>query len=59
MCNHHGVMFVLYCVNTEIKMQAAHVKYTKDERIVLIILYLRNHADYAMILAEFVKHFPN
>ncbi len=36
MCNYHsGVMFVLYCVNTEIKMQAAHVKYTKGERIFL------------------------
>ncbi len=34
MCNRHsGVMFALYCANTEIKMQAAHVKHTKDERI--------------------------
>ncbi len=54
MCNHHSsVMFALYCVNTEIKMQAAHVKYTKDERIFLLILYLCNHVDHAMILAEF------
>ncbi len=60
MCNcHSGVMFALYCMNTEIKMQAAHVKYTKYERIFLLILYLCNHADYAMILAEFAKHFPN
>ncbi len=29
MCNRHSsVMFALYCVNTEIKMQAARVKYT-------------------------------
>ncbi len=34
MCNHHSsVMFALHCVNTEIKMQAAHVKYTEDEHI--------------------------
>ncbi len=60
MCNHHsGVMFALYCVNTEIKMQAARVKYTKDEHIFLLISYLRNHADYAMILAEFANDFPN
>ncbi len=31
MCNRHsGVMLALYCVNTEIKMQAAHVKYNLD-----------------------------
>ncbi len=60
MCgSHSGVMFALYCVNTEIKMQDAHVKYTKDEHIFLLISYLCNHADYAMILAEFAKHFPN
>ncbi len=34
MCNRHsGVMFALYCANTKIKMQAAHVKYTKDKHI--------------------------
>ncbi len=59
-CNRHsGVMFAFYCVNTEIKMQAAHMKYTKDELIFLLILYLCNHADYVMILADFAKHFPN
>ncbi len=52
-------MFALYCVNTEIKMQAAHMKYTKDERIFILISYLCNHVDDAMILAEFAKHFPN
>ncbi len=40
-------------------MLAAHVKYTKNERIFLLILYLCNHADYATILVEFAKHFPN
>ncbi len=60
MCNHHsGVMFALYCMNTEIKMQAAHVKYTEDERIFLLISYLCNHADYAMILCRICKTFPN
>ncbi len=60
MCNRHSdVMFALHCVNTEIKMQAARVKRTKDKRIFLLISYLCNHADYAMILAEFAKHFPN
>ncbi len=60
MCSHHfGVMFALYRVNTEIKMQAAHVKYAKDGRIFLLISYLCNYADYAMIFAEFAKHFPN
>ncbi len=44
-------MFALYCVNAEIKMQAAHVKYTKDEHIFLLISYPCNHVDYAMILA--------
>ncbi len=34
---HSGVMFALYCVNTEMKMQAAHMKYTKDEPIFLLI----------------------
>ncbi len=34
MCNRHSsVMFALYCVNTEIKIHAAHMKYKKDERI--------------------------
>ncbi len=60
MCNHHsGVMFALYCVIFEIKMQAVHMKYTKDKHIFLLISYLCNHVDYAMILAEFAKHFPN
>ncbi len=60
MCNcHSSVMLALYCVNIEIKMQAARMKYTKDERIFLLISYLCNHADYTMILAEFAKHFPN
>ncbi len=52
-------MFALYYVNTEMKMQAAHVKYTKDERIFLLISYLCNHVNYAMILVEFEKHFSN
>ncbi len=60
MCNRHsGVIFAFDCVNTEIKMQAAHVKYTKNELIFLLISYLCDHADYAMILTEFAKHFPN
>ncbi len=60
MCNHHsGVMFALYCMNAEIKMQAAHVKYRKGELLFLLISYLCNHADYAIILAEFAKHLPN
>ncbi len=33
MCNRHSsVIFALYCVNTKIKMQAAHMMYAKDER---------------------------
>ncbi len=60
MCNRHSsAMFALYRVNTEIKMQTTRVKYTKDEHIFLLISYLCNHVDYAMILAEFAKHFPN
>ncbi len=59
MCNcYSSVMFALYCVNTEIKMQAAHVTYTKDELIFLLISYLWNHVDYTMISAD-AKHFPN
>ncbi len=59
MCNRHsGVMFALYCVNTEIEMQATYMKYTKDEHIFLLT-YLCNQADYAMILAKFAKHFLN
>ncbi len=55
-CNcHSGVTFTLYCVNTEIKMQAAHTRYTKDKHIFLLISYLCNHADYGMSLAEFAK----
>ncbi len=46
-------------MNTEIKMQAAHAKYIKDERIFLLISYLCKHAEYAMILAEFAKCFQN
>ncbi len=56
---HSGVMFALYSVDTKINMQAAHVKYTKDEHIFLFISYLCNHADYTMISAEFAKHFTN
>ncbi len=41
------------------KTQAAHAKYTKDERIFLLISYLCNNADYAMIFAEFAKYFQN
>ncbi len=59
-CNRHsGVMFALYCANTEIEMLSARVKYTKDEHIFLLILHLCNHVDYATILAEFAKHFSN
>ncbi len=59
MCNRRSnVMFPLYCVNTKIKMQAARVKYTKDERIFLLISYLCNHVYYTMILVEFAKTFP-
>ncbi len=60
MCDRHsGVMFASYHVNTEIKMLAVRVKYTKDEHILLLVLYLCNHAEYATIFAEFAKHFPN
>ncbi len=60
MCNHRSsVMFALYCVNTEIRMQAARVKYTINESIFLLISYVCNHTDYTMILVEFAKHFPN
>ncbi len=60
LCNRHsGVMLLaLYCANTEIKMQAASVKYTKDKHIFLLISYLYNHADNAMIVSKFTKHFP-
>ncbi len=60
MCNRHSsVMFTSYCVNTEIKMQTARLKYTKDEHIFSLILDLCNYADYTVILAKFAKHFPN
>jgi len=40
-------------------LPANNGKYTKEERIFFVVLYLRHNADYATIMNEFQEHFPN